>query len=331
MLQKLLLIVCLLFALPSFAQYKICKEYYSSENDSFRKKTLSTATWYNEHQNIIRHVTFSVDAMGFDTTDYTYDNNLLVKKVRYWAVDPVSRPADTVLNYLKKHPEALGHPLHNIIKLRMCDTEMTRYYYDGRDLLIKKEKATFSNDNQTPEGKSYKTKLADINVTYTPPPRAWRDWRVTHYTYNKNNKLVEAKGDLFGEEYGTDAYSSSARIFFYNSNNEIVQDSIVSYNGNKFDGAVSNYTYFPGGYEIRKATFSWKPTSYTLVFKLNNEGKVLEEARYYMSSEIENIHDPEKSPSQKIIYEYDSTGLLVKKSTFYRNQTPSSIHSYIYE
>ncbi len=333
MLQKILLILCLLYVSPSFGQYKICKEYYTSKDDSFHRKRLSSISYYDTHQNIIRKVSFSWDGIVFDTTDYAYSNSLLIKEARYWKVDPVSRPVDSVLNYIKKHPEALGHSLQSIVKLQPSDTEMTRYYYDTRGLLVKKEYAMFRDIDQSREHHSVKRKLEDIHVTYTPVSRAWHDQRVTNYIYGNNNKLIEANGDLYDKAFGEySVYVSSARKFFYNSKNQVVLDSIVSYNGAAFDGAISTYTYFSNGYNVRRVEYEATGLQYSmLIFTLNSERKILEEVIYDLKLAESPIDDSKNLPREKHLYEYDGTGRLIKKETFYNNLNPTSITYYTYE
>lgn len=334
MLQRMFLIYFILAASTSFGQNKIRKEYYCSEQDDYKKK-LSSISYYDERGNIIRKVSISDDGVtGFDTTDYIYENNLPVKEVRYWGVAPKSRPVDTVLDYIRKHPAALGHSLHNIIKLHVSDTEMTKYYYDARRLLIKKENATFRDTNLMPEEDFYKMKLGDINATHSPVLRKWQSHLVTNYVYNKNDKLIEANGDLYDKSFGYySEYISSVRRFFYNSKNEVVLDSIVSYNGTKFDGAVSNYKYFQHGHEIRVTEYDGqRPQYFILVFKLNDEGKILQETRYDTKSPESKIEDPLTRLNDKNIYEYDDADRLIKKSMFYNDtHDPQSIIYYTYE
>jgi hypothetical protein len=342
MLQKLFLIFLLFVTSTAMGQYKICKQYYASSQED-AKKELSSISYYDERQNIIRKVLIS-GTIGYDTTDYVYENNLLVKEVRYSPIEPISSPVDSVLNYIRKHPEALGHSLHHIVKQNLSDTELTRYHYNNFGLLTRKENASYEN-NSPMAGNNFSITGTDGAPGTTP--RSWQRHRTTNYLYNDKRKLVEASGDLFDKSFGYDSeYGESARKYFYNSKNEIALDSIVSYTGATFDGSVSNYAYSQNGYEVSVTDYAdgkdffgnttkygaEKPDHYILVFKFNDQGKILEEAHYDKRSPQAKIEDPGTILNKKNLYEYDSSGRLVKKSVFYYDTaTPRMMYYYSYE
>jgi len=135
------------------------------------------------------------------------------------------------------------------------DENVTIYFYDNFNNLIKKEKISFANSN----GKIQSSKII---------PSRWKNKEITTYKYNKHNSLIEEK--QYFQSYGEKQWIALSYQKTYNKNNKVIQ--------------TNKYTHAYNG-EIKTSWISYK--------KYNTKGDIIESKYTNEFGELESLETKE--------------------------------------
>lgn len=317
---KNVVLLMLLSTQTALAKYKVCKETTDGK--------LSNITYFDEQGKKFMSVKiYDLSPSLKDTTVYIYDNHLLVKQYTYFTKQQIAlKPVDEILAYMRNNPDAINQPLLPVMKKAICDTDMTVFFYNDQKQLIREERSTFT-DTLTKDSLQYLGEFTEDDFS-----RTWVNIRFTDYKYDSKGRLIEMSGTLEDHPFGRPLsnYINSVKKVFYDSSGRIKGDSIISYNGKVFDGAISTYSYGSNGYTIFYESHGRNRISREkFVFVLDKSGQVLSETSYRLDE-----NDPAPAGiddfSRKNTYEYNTDNSLHQKTTYYfgGNSTSQTIYTY---